>query len=212
MLPSRLDPQTPNIKKNPNSKGSVWWLYVHSHQREHDSYLNIIFICHKWVVWHARAHAHAPLYVLNLTTSPPHSSPVSLIPGGGSSPWCLRLNSRDSGIIQTFHGTYSVPPGRQRQRRKMPPRSLSLYCPHSLISPSLRLPLPPWCVVLAWENAGLSGCYVLRSRPQRSRRVMLEPSVPAVGLTAAAETQCMYLYLLFRQNHMPSRCQGKTSS
>lgn len=83
---------------------------------------------------------------------------------------------------------------------------------HSLISPSLRLPLPPWCVVLAWENAGLSGCYVLRSRPQRSRRVMLEPSVPAVGLTAAAETQCTYLYLLCRQNHMPSRCQGKTSS
>lgn len=28
---------------------------------------------------------------------------------------------------------------------------------------------------------------------------MLEPSVPAVGLMTVAKSQCMYLYLLFRQ-------------
>lgn len=50
---------------------------------------------------------------------------------------------------------------------------------------SLWLALPPWCVVSAWENAGLSGCYVLRRRPQGPRGVLLEPSVPAVGLTVA---------------------------
>lgn len=77
------------------------------------------------------------------------------------------------------------PPRRQRRGWKMPPRSLSLHCPYSLIRPSLWLALPPWCVVSAWENAGLSGCYVLRRRPQGPRGVLLEPSVPAVGLTVA---------------------------
>lgn len=135
---------------------------------------------------HAHTNTHSnSLYALDSTTSPPHSSPRPLIPGRGSSPRCLCLNSRDSGIIQTFHGTYLVPPRRQRRRWKMPPRSLCLHCPYSLISPSLRLALPPWCVVSAWENAGLSGCYVLRRRPQWSRGVLLEPSVPAVGLAVA---------------------------
>ena len=62
---------------------------------------------------HAHTHIHTLIlpYVLDSTTSPPHSSQSSLIPGRGSSPRCLCLNSRDSGIIQTFHGTYLVPPG-----------------------------------------------------------------------------------------------------
>lgn len=65
-------------------------------------------------------------YVLDFTTSPPHSSRVSLIPGRGSSPRCLCLNSKDSGIIQKFHGTYLVPPRRQWRGWKMPPRSPAL--------------------------------------------------------------------------------------
>lgn len=48
--------------------------------------------------------------------------------------------------------------------------SLPLHCPYSLISPSLRLALPPWCVVSAWENAGLSGCCAPRRRPQVIQR------------------------------------------
>ncbi|MEQ2175277.1 hypothetical protein GOODEAATRI_016501, partial [Goodea atripinnis] len=67
----------------------------------------------------------------------------------------------------------------------MVPGSLSLHCLYSLIRPSLRLPLPPWCVVSAWENAGLSGCYELRRRPQGPSGVLLEPSVPAMGLQVA---------------------------
>lgn len=62
-----------------------------------------------------KAHTHINTLILphalDFTTSPPHSSQSSLIPGRGSSPWCLCLNSRDSGIIQTFHGAYLVPPG-----------------------------------------------------------------------------------------------------
>lgn len=57
---------------------------------------------------HTHPHTYSPMYS---TTNPPHSSQTSLIPGRGSSPRCLCLNSRDSGIIQTFHGTYLVPPG-----------------------------------------------------------------------------------------------------
>lgn len=66
------------------------------------------------------------------------------------------------------------PPERRRRRRwknatALSP-SLSLHCPYSLISPSLRLALPPWCVVSAWENAGLSGCCAPRRRPQVIQR------------------------------------------
>ena len=101
---------------------------MRSHKREYDSNSNIVFIFFKSVFWntkgtytntHTHTHTHtdthtqthARPYVLDFTTSPPHSSQSSLIPGRGSSPWCLCLNSRDSGIIQTFHGTYLVPPG-----------------------------------------------------------------------------------------------------
>lgn len=73
----------------------------------------------------------------------------------------------------------------EMENATMVPSSFSLHCLYSLIRPSLWLALPPWCVVSAWENAGLSGCYVLRRRPQGPRGVLLEPSVPAVGLTVA---------------------------
>lgn len=121
------------------------------------------------------------------STSPPvHRTPLKLF-----DPWSRVLSVVPLSEFQRFWDNSNVsrhilgPPRRQRQRWKMPPWSLSLHCPYSLISSSLWLALPPWCVVSAWENAGLSGCYVLRRRPQRSRGVLLEPSVPVVGLTVA---------------------------
>lgn len=98
------------------------------HKRKSCQNPSIVFICFK-----SRTRAHKRTltlpYVLGFTTSPPHSSPSALIPGRGSSPRCLCLNSRDSGIIQTFHGTYLCPLWRRRRRWKTPPRSRSLHCP-----------------------------------------------------------------------------------
>jgi len=121
------------------------------------SFSSLFFSKHISTHAHTHTHTHTLMLpsVLNLTNSPPHSSQSSLIPGRGSSPRCLCLNSRDSGIISKVSRHILGPPRRQRRRWKMPPRSLSLHCPYSLIRPSLWLALPPWCVVSAWENAGL---------------------------------------------------------
>lgn len=167
----------------------AWFKSVLTHKVINDLNLDVVsFSTHQYAHTHTHKYALIHHRALDFNTSPPHSSPSSLIPGRGSSPRCLRLNSRDSGIIQTFHGTYLLPPQETAagmENATMVPSSLSLHCLYSLIKPSLWLELPPWCVVSAWENAGLSGSYVLRRRPQGPSGVLLEPSVPAVALRVA---------------------------
>lgn len=115
-----------------------------------------------------QTHTHTPLctWLHHQSTTLLRSS---LIPGRGSSPRCLCLNSKDSRIIQTFHGTYLVPPGdsgrdgkcHHRPKLSLPPLSLlfnqALSVAHAatvVCCPSLGKCRPKWLLCAEAQTTG----------------------------------------------------------